>query len=340
MSPLQICFVSDHPRRRFFRRDASFIYRCENLGLALQAMGHDVRLLHLNELLLRPGRPDVAVFLRPSLSWRMRWALATLRRRRCRVVADTDDLNFDPAMAAYRPSVLAGTAGLHKTERKFARALAALAAFDAVTVSTDELQRRLQAVLPQMRCAVIPNAVHRSWRLLQLPPASRRVITYFSGTGTHDRDFALVAPALRQLLDEEPDLAVQVVGRLNTPLQHARLERVGKLPFADYPAAVAASWLNIAPLEDTPFTRGKSALKTIEAGFFGVPTVATPLGDTLRLQGPGVLFAQTEADWLQQLRRAVQPAERARLADGLAARLQPLSDIDVFAAQWLRFVTG
>lgn len=340
MPPLQICFVSDHPRRRFFRQDASFIYRCENLGLALQAMGHEVRLLHLNELLLRPGRPDVAVFLRPSHSWRMQLGLALLRRRGCRVVADTDDLNFDPAMAAYRPSVLAGSASLRKTERKFASALAALALFDRITVSTDELQHRLRSVLPQMPSAVIPNAVHRSWRLLQLPPASRRVVTYFSGTGTHDRDFALVAPALRQLLDEEPDLAVQVVGRLDTPLQHPRLERVAKLPFADYPAAVAASWLNVAPLEDTPFTRGKSALKTIEAGFFGVPTVATPLGDTLRLQVPGVLFAQTEADWLQQLRSAAQPDERARLSQGLADRLQPLSDVDAFAAQWLRFVSG
>lgn len=340
MSPLQICFVSDHPRRRFFRQDASFVYRCENLALALRAMGHEVRLLHLNELLLWPGRPDVAVFLRPSRSWRMRLALALLRRRGCRVVADTDDLNFDPAMAAWRPSVMAGTASQRKTEGKFSSALAALALFDRISVSTAELQRRLQPLLPQLPCAVVPNAVHRSWRALELPRASRRVITYFSGTGTHDRDFSLVAPALQLLLDETPDLAVRVVGRLNTPLQHPRLERLGKLPFNDYPAAVASSWLNIAPLEDTPFTRGKSALKTIEAGFFDVPTVATPLGDTLRLQVPGVLFAETEADWLQQLRRALQPAERARLSDGLAQRLRPLSDIDVFAAQWLRFVTG
>ena len=339
MPPLQICFVSDHPRRRFFRQDASFIYRCENLGLALRAMGHEVRLLHLNELLLRPGRPDVAVFLRPSRSWRLRLALAMLRRRGCRVVADTDDLNFDPAAAAYRPSVLAGSASLRKTEGKFARALAALALFDRVTVSTDELQHRLRPLLPDMPCAVVPNAVHRSWRALQLPRASRRVLTYFSGTSTHDRDFALVAPALQQLLDEVPDLEVRVVGRLDTPLQHPRLQRVTKLPFGDYPAAVAASWLNIAPLEDTPFTRGKSALKTIEAGFFDVPTVATPLGDVRRLQVPGVLFATTQAEWLQQLRHALQPAERARLSEGLAQRLRPLSDVDLFAAQWLRFVS-
>lgn len=338
MPPLQICFVSDHPRPRFFRQDASFIYRCENLGLALQAMGHEVRLLHLNQLLMRPGRPDVAVFLRPGRSWRLRLALALLRRRGCTVVADTDDLNFDPAMAAYRPSVLAGSAGLAKTEAKFGRALAALSTFDRVTVSTEALQQRFQALRPAIPCEVIPNAVHRGWRALQLPRASQRVVTYFSGTGTHDRDFALVAPALQRLLDETPDLHLQVVGRLETPLRHPRLQRIAKLPFGDYPARVAAGWVNIAPLEDTPFTRGKSALKAIEAGFFDVPTVATPIGDYLRLQVPGVLFAADEAQWLQQLRRAIEPAERARLSEGLAQRLRPLSDVDVFAERWLRFV--
>ena len=38
--PPAIAFVACTRNRRLFRQDSSFIYRCENLGLALQAAGH------------------------------------------------------------------------------------------------------------------------------------------------------------------------------------------------------------------------------------------------------------------------------------------------------------
>ena len=49
----------------------------------------------------------------------------------------------------------------------------------------------------------LPNAVHRSWRGLDNPPATDRaepVLRYLPGTRSHDRDFALVAPVLSALL--------------------------------------------------------------------------------------------------------------------------------------------
>src|SRR5947209_19614802 len=68
MKPLRIAFVSVHPSLRRFRNDGSFIYRCENLALALSNIGHKVRLLHISALLFRNDF-DVVVFLRPTRSW-------------------------------------------------------------------------------------------------------------------------------------------------------------------------------------------------------------------------------------------------------------------------------
>ena len=58
---------------------------------------------------------------------------------------------------------------------------------------------------------------------------------YFSGTPTHNRDFAIVEPALDRLLDEDPRLELRVVG---FPPPSGRLARYGDrietLPLQDF----------------------------------------------------------------------------------------------------------
>jgi glycosyltransferase involved in cell wall biosynthesis len=339
MTPLDIVFVSSHPRPRHYRADGSFIYRCENLGLGLSALGHRVSLRHLNDLLVGPARFDIAVFMRPADSLRFRWAIARLRRGGCRLMADFDDLIFHADLAAHRPSVLSGQARLESTQAKFRLHERALPAFDGVVLSTRELAESFSGFYPSRPHSVIPNAVFRPWRALPRVDTWPRRITYFSGTRTHDRDFALVEPALVRLLEERDDVHLQLVGPLKTRLDHARIERIGRVDFGRYADLVRASHLNLAPLEDTPFNRCKSALKAIEAGCFGVPTVASPIGDYLRVAPAGVLFAADETQWYEQLCRGVDESSHAGLAAGLAQRLHPLSDVDAFARDFLQFAS-
>jgi glycosyltransferase involved in cell wall biosynthesis len=213
-----------------------------------------------------------------------------------------------------------------------------LPSFDRVLLSTEELSRRFAQCYPGLATMLLPNASHRTWRGLDRTIAVPRRVTYFSGTRTHDRDFALALPALKRLLDERDDFVLQIVGPLGLDWAHPRLLRVEKVAFAEFADLVRSSYINLAPLEDTPFNRCKSALKAIEAGCFGVPTVASPLGDYLRVATQGVLFAADEEQWYAHLRFALDDENHAALSDGLAERMLLMSDVDRFAQDFLRFV--
>jgi hypothetical protein len=171
----------------------------------------------------------------------------------------------------------------------------------------------------------LPNAVHRSWRS-QAEPApqdqAEPVLRYLPGTRSHDRDFAQVAPVLSALLRERPALRLELVG----PLSHAldvpadQVQHRPRLPFADYLSEVRRPGIHLAPLETTPFTACKSALKVIEAAFWNQPTVCSPLPDAQRLVGAGACVAATAADWHRWITRLLDEPAAYRAVTAVCAR--------------------
>ena len=340
MKPLRIVFVSSHPSIRRFRRDASYIYRCENLALALSARGHKISLVHITALLVRSDF-DIAVFLRPSRSWMFDYVTDRLRARGTTLIGDADDLIFDPTCAEFRPSVRNNLSDQAKTQRKFILHASALAKMDKMQFSTGELVRRYLALHPQAQCAVMPNAGHRSWRAIPLAsPCSERNISYFSGTRTHDRDFSLVVPALEKLLHRHGNLKIRIIGPVSNIFDHPRVIRIEKVLFKDYPQLVRASHISIAPLEDTPFNQCKSALKALEAGMMNVPIVASSVGDYSGLNVDGVLRAKSSSEWESQLDFALDPGNYQRLSAGLRERMQDFANVDDCATRFLHFATS
>jgi glycosyltransferase involved in cell wall biosynthesis len=336
---LHIAFVSSHPRPWRYRRDASWIYRCENLGLALRRLGHQVTFAHLNTLLL-PRRFDVVVLLRPIASNLYAHVVKRLRRTRAMLLGDFDDLLFDPQFAPFRPAVVNDPSAEARVRGQFERHAEAVRALDGVVVSTAELARRFHAAHPAIRCAVIPNAPHHAWLGMQRASGDGHAITYFSGTRTHDRDFAVAVPALQKLLARRDDLVLRVVGPVSLPAGIARVERHDRVPFARYAQLVRESYVNLAPLEDTPYNRCKSAVKVLEAGVLGIPTVVSPVGEYLRMGTQGVLFARSPAEWLEQIEFACDAGKHAWLSEGLRARILQLADVDRFAHDLVRFVAA
>jgi glycosyltransferase involved in cell wall biosynthesis len=337
---LDIAFVSQHPRPWRYQRDASFIYRCENLGLALRRLGHRVTFAHLHSLLL-PRRFDVVVFMRPIASNVYAHVVKRLRRARAVLLGDFDDLLFDPQFAPFRPAVVNDPGAEARVRGQFERHAEAVRALDGIVVSTEELAHRFRPAHPPIRCTVIPNAPHHAW--LSLPraaPGGPRAITYFSGTRTHDRDFALATGALERLLARRDDLVLRVVGPVTLPPGFPPVERHDRVPFARYAQLVRESYVNLAPLEDTPFNRCKSAVKVLEAGVLGIPTVASPLGEYLRVSTRGVLFAESAARWGEQIEFACDPEKHAWLAEGLRERILRLADVDRFAQAFVRFAAA
>ena len=146
---------------------------------------------------------------------------------------------------------------------------------------------------------------------------------YASGTPTHQKDFAVVAPLLATLLDEQPALSLTVVGYLTLEeypelLRHRdRIERRPHVPHAELFREYARFDVNLAPLQhDNPFCEGKSELKYFEAALVAVPTIASatrPYRAAIK-DGETGFCAGTPEAWLTHLRVLLDdPGERARL---------------------------
>jgi hypothetical protein len=340
--PLHFAFVACNRNAARFREDPSFIYRCENLAAALAAAGHRTSLLHLSAFPWRE-RVDVALFHRPRLNLRLRAALFLLRRRDGVAVADLDDLVCDEALSRFNPGVLNGQVPERAIRRLYAAHRRALARFDHLTVSTEPLAEEVRSRFPAARVEILPNAVHRSWRNGQEPAPSAekdRVITYFPGTRSHDRDFAVYADGVARFLAAHPAARLEVTGplRFDLPARPGQVVRHEKVPFPRFAERVRGAWVNLAPLEATPFTRCKSALKVLEAGFWGAPTICSPLPDAERFAFAGAIQASDGQACFEALQSLLEPARYAAATRGLPARVLAQADVGRVAEAFLQFV--
>jgi hypothetical protein len=258
------------------------------------------------------------------------------------VAADFDDLVFDESFAGFSPGVVNGLVSLDATCRTFRAARRAFPLFDLVTVSTAPLADHARSLFPLSRVEVVPNAVHHSWRgsALPNPPFRERpVITYFPGTRSHDRDFATIAGALERFLEKHAEACLHVTG----PLKLALSARPGqvvhreKVPFAEYHHHFRGSWLNLAPLEETPFNRCKSALKVLEAGYWNIPTLCSPTPDVARFKGAGALLAEGEEAWFGQMEALLDPERYRAVTMGLRDRVLRVAQVEEFATRMVDF---
>jgi glycosyltransferase involved in cell wall biosynthesis len=252
-------------------------------------------------------------------------------REGTRVVADVDDLVFDPR----RAGAIRVLSDLPPDERRrFEETIdglrRTLAAADGVVVSTDPL--RAEAGTLNDRVAVAYNTVsaemveagaraHAARRRRLERGAGDVVAAYLSGTPTHDRDFLEAADAIVWALERYPRLRFVAAGFLSLDSRFDAFgERVVRAPYrawARLPELLASVDVNLAPLErDNPFTDAKSCLKYLEAAVVGVPTIASARSDFRRAIAHGVngLLADDPAAWRDALAALVEEPElRVRL---------------------------
>lgn len=306
----------------------------------LRSRGARVSLVHRTAA-WRDELPKIAVFHRPASTLGLRLLLRWFRARGVICIAEVDDLIFDPELACFSPGVLNGVISLDQARAQFRTNRDALGRFDRISTSTEPLAAHLAEHFPHARLSVIPNAVSPSWgEFKRAQPAGAAngapVIVYLPGTRSHDRDFQVYAEGTEAFLAAYPDARLEVTGPLRFRLR-ARPSQIvhrEKVPFSQYHELVRSAWVNLAPLEATPFTRCKSALKIMEAGFWGVPTVCSPTPDGERFREAGALFAgdaeacfsRLETLWSPERyrsetsdlsRRVLERADAGRSADAL-----------------------
>lgn len=184
---------------------------------------------------------------------------------------------------------------------------------------------------------VVPNFINAAQLQVSVPLYQRKLaagfaqeervkLGYFSGSASHNRDFALIAPALEVLLLANPQVELVLVGHLDVAAalgeaMAARFKQqfAGQITqhgFTDYltlQALIADVDFNLVPLQSNDFTHCKSELKYFDAAVVGTVSIASPThayAAAIR-HGENGYLAEDDA-WLAVLQQAIE--QRAHYA--------------------------
>jgi glycosyltransferase involved in cell wall biosynthesis len=134
---------------------------------------------------------------------------------------------------------------------------------------------------------------------------------YFSGSPSHKLDYAIIEPALEQVLEKDPRVEVMVVGYIESgPALRKYGNRVNRQPFQDYvnlQRLISSVEFNLMPLQSNDFTNCKSELKYFEAAVVGALSIASPSHTYVGAirDGENGYIAKAH-EWLSVIERAIE----------------------------------
>jgi glycosyltransferase involved in cell wall biosynthesis len=133
-------------------------------------------------------------------------------------------------------------------------------------------------------------------------------IGYAGGTMSHQKDFAVVSPALVRILEKYPQTLLVIFG-YNTMLNeypelipfHNRIENRQRVPYSELQQEINRFDINLAPLEINPYCEAKSELKYFEAALLQIPTIASPTKVFKQCINNGLngFIAETSDEWYE-----------------------------------------
>lgn len=171
-------------------------------------------------------------------------------------------------------------------------------------------------VLPQLPPDSVAKGQKKRYKRAKEQDEQRRKpgvsLAYFSGSLTHNADFALILPVLARLLEKYPTLELHVVGELEVPAALVPFkQRIIARPFMDWqklPQLIASIDINLAPLEGGVFNEAKSENKWVEAALVKVPTVASDVGAFAQMidHGKTGMLCGNEEQWFETLSEMIE----------------------------------
>lgn len=241
-----------------------------------------------------PPDADVVVMQRPLMRGTVD-GIVHLQRHGVRVVVEVDDdfASIHPrnvSFANVNPSV--------SPDRNHLHLMRACSLADHVVVTTPALARRYGR---HGRFSIVPNHVPARYLDVTPEPHDGVFVGWTGSIDTHPTDLQVTRGGVAQAVrDTGARFAVVGTGK---GVQRALGLDVAPLvsgwaPLDRYPEAMAQLDVGIVPLDDIVFNHGKSWLKGLEMAAVGVPFVASPTDDYVRLAKLGAgLLATRARDW-------------------------------------------
>lgn len=313
-------------------------YRClhHQEQLALRGVTSTLRTADDLRLYVDVTTHDLVIFHRVAYSPLIGDLIELAHLRGLPVIFETDDLIFEPSLygsIAYLDTLTPEAA--HRFRQSLEGQAKCFALSDFVLTTTEflaEAARRHGKTVYVHRNACSAEMIRTAGeayalRAAHLAAAAEEprpiLIGYFSGSGSHNRDFALVTPALLAIMDRYPQVWLHIGGQLDLDARFGAFrDRIRRSPYVawqELPHLAAQIDITLAPLElDNPFCQAKSEIKYTEAALVGSPTIASPTDAFAHAitHGENGLLAGNTDEWVATLTRLVENAdERRRLGE-------------------------
>jgi len=279
---------------------STFRYRVYNMIQVLSTLGKGIGASFFgnddkDELDRVVDAADVIVICRARYNEHINQMITRAHAQGKKVIFDVDDLVFNVDYAHLILRTLDQDISASETWDHWfgwiGRIGATLRMCDEAIATNSYLAHRIQE-FSGVRASVIPNFLNKeqlavSDRIYKEKVDSRFKRTheihvgYFSGTPTHNHDFAVVARSLARVMRQDARVRLLVVGflELKEGLEafSDRIEFYSLHDFVNLQRLMSLVEINIVPLVDNGFTNCKSELKYFEAAAVGTLTIATPI---------------------------------------------------------------
>lgn len=300
-------------------------YRASNMREYLEMAHIESEIVTENKLNYRMiSAFDIVVLCKVFMNPQIEKLVETCRTLGIPLIFDADDFIIDPAILNH----IAALEGISEHEknlhreglRKHRESFKAADFFTAPTEYLAEAGRYLGKISFVIRNGLSASEISVSREILDARRTSDdcpvTAIGYFSGSRSHERDFAVAAPALIRIMEEFPHIHLYIGGYLDLDKRFETFShRVKRLSFVEMhqlPYNIAQVDINIAPLEvNNPFCEAKSELKYFHAGLLKIPTIASPTNAyrSAIQHGMNGFLAGSPEEWYDFLKALIEDAE-------------------------------
>ena len=319
----------------------SALYRGRHVAEELNEHGFRARTTTQDNLFLlkKINEFDVFILHRVTCSSKIQQFLKLAKQKEKTVLFETDDLTFD-VNHIKKSNAYKNMNALEKSqydEEKIKCLFGKNNQIKYATTTTEKLASHLKRknksvfVVPNKLSKLDVEVADKILKEKKKHADDEIIIGYFSGSASHDRDFATVSSALVRILEQYKQVKLLVAGPINLGDKFEKFSnRVIRTPYVarhKHFENVASCDINIAPLEiGDDFCESKSEIKFTEAGLLQVPTVAsaTEVFKKAIENGKNGFVAESESQWHSALKNLVE-SKKLRKSVALEARKTVLS---------------
>ena len=279
----------------------------------------------------------IFIFHRVLFTPSVKKLIEKIKEQKKEIIFETDDLVFDPKylefmdyfkqMNSFEKKLYENGVGGEILKDPYVK---------TCTTTTTYLAEKLKEYNKQV--FIIPNKLSKSDVEICAQISKSKVhkveksskLGYFSGTISHNKDFAVITDTLLIIMEKYPKVELFLAGPLDIESKlnkfKDRIKQIPYVPREKHFENIAKVDINLVPLEvGNPFCESKSELKFFEAGILKVPTVASATGTFQEAISDGFdgFVAFDTAEWVNKLERLIlSPEMRSQM--GSEARKKAL----------------